>query len=175
MLNIEHRTAIITKKMSALEGMRYISNKHQFQCQTREILCLYQHKKSPYKICRESYMHTISTPHSFITFKILPIIKVSTEMKLEKQTVGGQQKGKAGHTTTVHRRVMFSPSLHSQTQRGTANRSIIVWINWPNSSGAKRWESGRATRHWKHYIAKADLFGRKGDMSLSISYTFPWV
>lgn len=102
--------------MSAHKGMRCMSNKHQFQCQTGEILYLCQHKKSLYKICRVSYMHSISTPHSFITLKILPIIQVSTGMKLNKQTVGGQQKGKAGHTTTVHRRIVFTIFTFSDTK-----------------------------------------------------------
>lgn len=163
--------------MSALEGMSKgdICQRNMFQCQIREFLYLYQHKKSTYKICRDLYVQSISISHSFIILKILSIIKVSTEMGLEKQTVGGQEKGRAGHSTAFPR-ITFSSSLHTQAQRGTANRSAIVWINWPNNtSGVKRWGSGRATKHWRHYIAKADLFGRKGDMSLSISYTFPCI
>jgi len=75
-----------------------MSKKNQFQCQIGEFSYLYQHKKSTYKICRDSYRHSISIPHSFSILKILSIIKVSAEMKLEKQTVGGQQKGKTGHS-----------------------------------------------------------------------------
>lgn len=140
------------------EGTWYMSKKHRFQCQIREFFYLYQNKKSTYEMRRDSYMQSTTTPHSFIGFKILSIIKVSAEMELEKQTAGGQEKqGWARHSIPQKNCVLIVFVYSSAT--GDSQQMH----HRPNhTSGAKRWGSGRPAGHWGHSTGKSRFVRQKG-------------
>lgn len=89
--SIKHRAAaVITKKMTALGEVLYISKKHHLEHHIKEFFSI-RVKGLPLKYV-DSYIHPIAILHSYIILRILSIMKVSTEMQLKKQNCRGAIK-----------------------------------------------------------------------------------